>query len=86
MIRRVQHLTIDSWGNTEEVITPFFPPDVKEGTSEAGKSLGSKINGGRIRNPIQEMLIISTIRNNLPWFNKKREIKANRQLAKTEGL
>jgi hypothetical protein len=35
MIRRVQLLTIDSWGNTEEVITPFRPPDVKKGRNEA---------------------------------------------------
>jgi hypothetical protein len=72
MIRRVQLLTIDSWGNTEEVITPFRQPDVKKGRNEAGKSPRRKINGGRIRNPIQEMLIISTTRNNLPWVNQIR--------------
>jgi hypothetical protein len=78
MIRRVQLLTIDYWGNTKEVITPFRPPDVKKGRSEAGKSPRIKIYGSRFRNSIQETLIISTTRNNLPWFNQIKEIKANR--------
>jgi hypothetical protein len=44
-------LTIDSWGDTEEVIAPLCPPDVKEGGSKAGKSPGSKINSGRNQEP-----------------------------------
>jgi hypothetical protein len=83
-LRRVQLLTIDSWRNKEEVITPFCPPDVKERRSKARKSLGSKIDGGRIKNPIQKMLIMSTTRNNLPCRNQITKIKTNRQLAEPQ--
>jgi hypothetical protein len=84
MICRVQHLTINSWRNTEKMITPFCPLDVEKGRSKAGKSPRIKVNGGRIRDLIQKTLIISAIWNNLPWLNQVRKIKANRQLAKPQ--
>jgi hypothetical protein len=48
MVCRIQLLTINAWGDTEEVIAPFRPPDVKKGWGEAGKSPRGKVNGGRI--------------------------------------
>jgi hypothetical protein len=67
---------------------------MKEGRSKAGKSLVSKVNNGGIRNPIQEALITSTTRIDLPRFNQIIEEKVNWQLTKlnpslrahTEGL
>jgi hypothetical protein len=34
MIRRIQLLTIKSWRDIEEIITPFHPPNVKKRRSE----------------------------------------------------
>jgi hypothetical protein len=58
MICGVQLLTTDSSGNIEQAITPFCAPDVKKEGRKARKSPGSKIDSGRIKNPIQKALII----------------------------
>jgi hypothetical protein len=76
-------LTVDVQRNTEEMITPFCPPYIKKGRRKAKKFPRIKINSSRIRDPVQKTPIISTTRNNLPWFNQIREVKADEH---TEGL
>jgi hypothetical protein len=84
IVRRIQLLTIRFRRHAKKVITPLFPPDIKKRRSESGKFPGIKIDSGRIRNHIQEALIMSTIRNNLLWFDQIGKVKANRQLAKPQ--
>jgi hypothetical protein len=71
-----------SWRDAKKVITPFCPPNIKKRGRKARKSPGIKINNSRVRNPVQKVLITSTTKNNLLWFNQIREVKANQQLAK----
>jgi hypothetical protein len=51
---------------------------------KAGKLPGVKIDGGRIRNPVQETLIIDIIGDNFPWLDQIREIETNQQLTKPQ--
>jgi hypothetical protein len=48
------------------MIAPFCPPDIEKRRREARESPRIKIDDSRVKNPIQEMLIISTTRNDLP--------------------
>jgi hypothetical protein len=84
IICRIQLLAIKFRRHTEKMITPFCPPDIKKRRSEGGKFPEIKINSGRIKNQIQEMLIMSTIRNNLMWFDQIGKVNANRQLSKPQ--
>jgi hypothetical protein len=77
LIHRIQLLAIKCSGHTEKMITPFYPPHIKKRRSKTRKFLGVKINGGRIKDQILEMLIISTVRNDLPRFNQIGKVKAN---------
>jgi hypothetical protein len=78
-------LTVIFWRDTEKVITPFCPPNIKKGVRKAKKSPGININNSsRVKDPVQKALITSTTRNDFPWFNEIRKVKAKRQLAKPQ--
>jgi hypothetical protein len=66
------------------MIAPFRPPNIEKRRREARESPRIKIDGSRVRNLIQGMLIISTTRNDLQWFNQVRKVNANRHLAKPQ--
>jgi hypothetical protein len=46
------------------------PPDIEKRRKKPGKLPRIKINGGRIRNSVQETPIMDIIRNNFSWLDQ----------------